>query len=106
MSNAEDLNRLTACSLVLLGHIFYVLGNHRVSIWGQAKEQGSNMVLGGASLSTTLHPGPLDDLVSVTPLPPTAPRGSVRAGAPLGVSGELWVLRGWVCGADGPNASR
>lgn len=31
MSNAEDLNRLTACSLVLLGHIFYVLGNHRVS---------------------------------------------------------------------------
>ncbi|KAG5847861.1 hypothetical protein ANANG_G00130700 [Anguilla anguilla] len=29
MSNAEDLNRLTACSLVLLGHIFYVLGNHR-----------------------------------------------------------------------------
>lgn len=30
MSNAEDLNRLTACSLVLLGHIFYVLGNHRV----------------------------------------------------------------------------
>lgn len=32
MSNAEDLNRLTACSLVLLGHIFYVLGNHRVSL--------------------------------------------------------------------------
>lgn len=31
MSNAEDLNRLTACSLVLLGHIFFVLGNHRVS---------------------------------------------------------------------------
>uniref|UniRef100_A0A672HSA7 MAU2 chromatid cohesion factor homolog n=1 Tax=Salarias fasciatus TaxID=181472 RepID=A0A672HSA7_SALFA len=31
MSNAEDLNRLTACSLVLLGHIFYVLGNHRES---------------------------------------------------------------------------
>lgn len=32
MSNAEDLNRLTACSLVLLGHIFYVLGNHRVRL--------------------------------------------------------------------------
>lgn len=32
MSNAEDLNRLTACSLVLLGHIFFVLGNHRVSL--------------------------------------------------------------------------
>uniref|UniRef100_UPI00358F59A7 MAU2 chromatid cohesion factor homolog n=1 Tax=Myxine glutinosa TaxID=7769 RepID=UPI00358F59A7 len=32
MSNAEDLNRLTACSLVLLGHIFYSLGNHRVGI--------------------------------------------------------------------------
>uniref|UniRef100_UPI00398EDBC9 MAU2 chromatid cohesion factor homolog isoform X2 n=1 Tax=Pristiophorus japonicus TaxID=55135 RepID=UPI00398EDBC9 len=31
MSNAEDLNRLTACSLVLLGHIFYALGNHRES---------------------------------------------------------------------------
>ncbi|XP_035027250.2 MAU2 chromatid cohesion factor homolog isoform X2 [Hippoglossus stenolepis] len=31
MSNAEDLNRLTACSLVLLGHIFLVLGNHRES---------------------------------------------------------------------------
>uniref|UniRef100_A0A671X0D4 MAU2 chromatid cohesion factor homolog n=1 Tax=Sparus aurata TaxID=8175 RepID=A0A671X0D4_SPAAU len=31
MSNAEDLNRLTACSLVLLGHIFFVLGNHRES---------------------------------------------------------------------------
>ena len=31
MSNAEDLNRLTACSLVLLGHIFFVLGNHRVN---------------------------------------------------------------------------
>lgn len=31
MSNAVDLNRLTACSLVLLGHIFYVLGNHRES---------------------------------------------------------------------------
>lgn len=33
MSNAEDLNRLTACSLVLLGHIFYVLGNHRVRLY-------------------------------------------------------------------------
>ncbi|KAA8587282.1 hypothetical protein FQN60_016144 [Etheostoma spectabile] len=31
MPNAEDLNRLTACSLVLLGHIFFVLGNHRES---------------------------------------------------------------------------
>uniref|UniRef100_A0AAX7VUK0 MAU2 chromatid cohesion factor homolog n=1 Tax=Astatotilapia calliptera TaxID=8154 RepID=A0AAX7VUK0_ASTCA len=31
MSNAEDLNRLMACSLVLLGHIFFVLGNHRES---------------------------------------------------------------------------
>lgn len=37
MSNAEDLNRLTACSLVLLGHIFYVLGNHRVSARGWAE---------------------------------------------------------------------
>ncbi|XP_046543112.1 MAU2 chromatid cohesion factor homolog isoform X1 [Haliotis rubra] len=29
MSNAEDLNRLTSCSLVLLGHIFLSLGNNR-----------------------------------------------------------------------------
>lgn len=42
MSNAEDLNRLTACSLVLLGHIFYVLGNHRVSAQGWAKELGKH----------------------------------------------------------------
>ncbi|XP_071513355.1 MAU2 chromatid cohesion factor homolog [Panulirus ornatus] len=29
MANAEDLNRLTSCSLVLLGHIFLALGNPR-----------------------------------------------------------------------------
>ena len=45
MSNAEDLNRLTACSLVLLGHIFYVLGNHRVSVQGWAERQGASTVL-------------------------------------------------------------
>ena len=32
MANAEDLNRLTACSLVLLGHIFLSLGNSQVSL--------------------------------------------------------------------------
>ncbi|RWS16437.1 MAU2 chromatid cohesion factor-like protein [Dinothrombium tinctorium] len=32
MANAEDLNRLTSCSLVLLGHIFYSLGNTRESM--------------------------------------------------------------------------
>ncbi|GAB6028583.1 mau2 chromatid cohesion factor [Chamberlinius hualienensis] len=32
MANAEDLNRLTSCSLVLLGHIFLSLGNSRVNI--------------------------------------------------------------------------
>ncbi|KAL1463312.1 hypothetical protein WDU94_015074 [Cyamophila willieti] len=32
MANAEDLNRLTSCSLVLLGHIFLSLGNHRESM--------------------------------------------------------------------------
>lgn len=32
MANAEDLNRLTSCSLVLLGHIFYSLGNSRESM--------------------------------------------------------------------------
>lgn len=46
MSNAEDLNRLTACSLVLLGHIFYVLGNHRVSsyiagAWAEEHHHGA-----------------------------------------------------------------
>lgn len=45
MSNAEDLNRLTACSLVLLGHIFYVLGNHRVSAQAGLRNRAS-MVLG------------------------------------------------------------
>lgn len=47
MSNAEDLNRLTACSLVLLGHIFYVLGNHRVSARGWAERQRAIVVLRG-----------------------------------------------------------
>ncbi|CAB4062886.1 MAU2 [Lepeophtheirus salmonis] len=32
MANAEDLNRLTSCSLVLLGHIFLSLGNSRESL--------------------------------------------------------------------------
>ncbi|XP_014673025.1 PREDICTED: MAU2 chromatid cohesion factor homolog [Priapulus caudatus] len=31
MANAEDLNRLTSCSLVLLGHIFLSIGNSRES---------------------------------------------------------------------------
>jgi hypothetical protein len=30
MANAEDVNRLTSCSLVLLGHIFLTLGNNQV----------------------------------------------------------------------------
>merc|ERR1712029_467716 len=32
MANAEDLNRLTSCSLVLLGHMFLSLGNSRESM--------------------------------------------------------------------------
>jgi len=32
MANAEDLNRLTSCSLVLLGHIFLNLGNSKESM--------------------------------------------------------------------------
>lgn len=32
MANGEDLNRLTSMSLVLLGHIFYSLGNSRESL--------------------------------------------------------------------------
>ncbi|CAG2103896.1 unnamed protein product [Medioppia subpectinata] len=32
MANGEDLNRLTSCSLVLLGHIFYSSGNSRESM--------------------------------------------------------------------------
>lgn len=50
MSNAEDLNRLTACSLVLLGHIFYVLGNHRVSVRGQAEGHRARVVLSGVEV--------------------------------------------------------
>lgn len=50
MSNAEDLNRLTACSLVLLGHIFYVLGNHRVSVGGQAEGHRARVVLSGVEV--------------------------------------------------------
>lgn len=52
MSNAEDLNRLTACSLVLLGHIFYVLGNHRVSPYlagAQAGDLRNTTTEGGIS---------------------------------------------------------
>lgn len=32
MANAEDLNRLTSCSLVLLGHIFLSINNSRESM--------------------------------------------------------------------------
>ncbi|KAI8480790.1 PREDICTED: MAU2 chromatid cohesion factor homolog [Branchiostoma belcheri] len=45
MSNAEDLNRLTSCSLVLLGHIFLSLGNSRESM---------NMVLPAMQLASKI----------------------------------------------------
>lgn len=32
MANCEELNRLTSCSLVLLGHIFFALGNCKESM--------------------------------------------------------------------------
>jgi cohesin loading complex subunit SCC4 homolog len=32
MANYEDLNRLTSCSLVLLGHIFFSLSNSKESM--------------------------------------------------------------------------
>ena len=32
MANAEDLNRLTSCSLVLLGHIFVNMGNSQEAL--------------------------------------------------------------------------
>lgn len=32
MANFEDLNRLTSCSLVLLGHIFFSLSNSKESM--------------------------------------------------------------------------
>ncbi|XP_077966233.1 MAU2 chromatid cohesion factor homolog [Styela clava] len=32
MANAQDLNRLTACALVLLGHIYLSVGNHQESV--------------------------------------------------------------------------
>lgn len=32
MANAEDLNRLTSCSLVLLSHVFLSIGNAKESM--------------------------------------------------------------------------
>lgn len=65
MANAEDLNRLTSCSLVLLGHIFLSLGNSQealnmvkpamqlaakipdvhVQLWASALLKGSSQIL-------------------------------------------------------------
>jgi len=45
MANAEDLNRLTSCSLVLLGHIFLSLGNGKESM---------NMVTPAMQLATKI----------------------------------------------------
>lgn len=56
MSNAEDLNRLTACSLVLLGHIFYVLGNHRVRHGSRPRPQGSGVQPNPHQTLTPCHP--------------------------------------------------
>ena len=48
MANAEDLNRLTSCSLVLLGHIFLSLGNSQVRGGGEGYDGGG----GGGMLIT------------------------------------------------------
>lgn len=45
MANAEDLNRLTSCSLVLLGHIFLCVGNPR---------EAANMVNPAMQLATKI----------------------------------------------------
>jgi len=45
MANAEDLNRLTSCSLVLLGHIFLSLGNRKEAL---------NMVTPAMQLATKI----------------------------------------------------
>ncbi|KAG9510231.1 MAU2 chromatid cohesion factor-like protein, partial [Fragariocoptes setiger] len=45
LANGEDLNRLTSCSLVLLGNIFYNLGNQRESM---------NMVIPGMQLASKI----------------------------------------------------
>jgi len=45
MANAEDLNRLTSCSLVLLGHIFLCVGNPR---------EAANMVTPAMQLATKI----------------------------------------------------
>lgn len=62
MANAEDLNRLTSCSLVLLSHVFLSIGNSKesmnmvtpamqlaskipdihVQLWGNAILKGTN----------------------------------------------------------------
>ena len=39
MANAEDLNRLTSCSLVLLGHLFMSSGKPR-PLWIVKRERG------------------------------------------------------------------
>ena len=45
MANAEDLNRLTSCSLVLLGHIFLALGSPK---------EASNMVTPAMQLASKI----------------------------------------------------
>ena len=35
LANSNDLNKLTACALVLLGHIYLSLGNKTVSLYNQ-----------------------------------------------------------------------
>jgi hypothetical protein len=45
MANAEDLNRLTSCSLVLLGHIFVNMGN---------SSEALNMVTPAMQLATKI----------------------------------------------------
>lgn len=45
LANTEELNRLTSCSLVLLGHIFFSLGNSKESM---------NMVTPAMELATKI----------------------------------------------------
>lgn len=80
MSNAEDLNRLTACSLVLLGHIFYVLGNHRVSALGQVEGQGASVVLGRAGGHHQAALYILCPSMILSPWIPPSPLSSMRFG--------------------------
>lgn len=92
MSNAEDLNRLTACSLVLLGHIFYVLGNHRVGVQVRTGTHGQTLGTGRGRRSEAPGARALPRVVARFPFHGVTPTHVTRSSAvdrgPCGVGPE------------------